>query len=66
MSYGPDPNANFARAASFVDRILKGAQPADLPVEPPARIELVLNREAARMARVTLPERLLREAAAVR
>ena len=66
MSYGPNPEANFARAASFVDRLLKGAHAAELPVEPPARIELVLNREAARLAGVALPQRLLGEASSIR
>jgi putative tryptophan/tyrosine transport system substrate-binding protein len=66
MSYGPNPEANFARAASFVDRLLKGAHAAELPIEPPARIELALNREAARVTGVTLPQRLLREASSIR
>jgi putative ABC transport system substrate-binding protein len=65
MSYGPNPEASFIRAATFVDRILKGARPADLPVEPAPRIELVLNRDAARAIGITLPPELLKQAATV-
>ena len=48
MSWGPRPEAGFALAATFVDRILKGANPAELPVEPTPRNELAINREAFR------------------
>jgi putative ABC transport system substrate-binding protein len=65
MSFGPNPEASFIRAATFVDRILKGARPADLPVEPAPRIELVLNRDAARSVGVTFPAELLKQAATV-
>ena len=65
MSFGPNPEASFMRAAWFVDRILKGARPAELPVEPAPRIELVLNRDAARSVGVTLPPELLKQAATV-
>jgi putative ABC transport system substrate-binding protein len=62
MSYGQNLEYNFFRAASFVDRILKGAKPADLPVEQPANYELVVNREAARAIEIELPQELLRRA----
>jgi putative ABC transport system substrate-binding protein len=65
MSFGPNPEASFIRAATFVDRILKGARPADMPIEPAPRIELVLNRDAARAIGVTLPDSLLKQAATV-
>ena len=46
MAYGPDFDAVFRRAASLADRLLKGARPADLPVEQPTRFELVVNRRS--------------------
>jgi putative ABC transport system substrate-binding protein len=55
MSFGPNPEANFVRAAALVDRILKGAKPADLPVEPPVKLELVVNRETLKALGLTLP-----------
>lgn len=65
MSHGPNLEANFRRAAHFVDRILKGERASDMPIEPPPKIELVLNREAARAIKATLPPGLLKEASAV-
>jgi putative ABC transport system substrate-binding protein len=65
ISYGPNPEANFVRAASYVDRILKGAKPSELAVEPPARFELAINREAARALGLTLRPQLLRQATAI-
>ena len=62
MSYGPDPVENYRRAATFVDKILKGAKPGELPVERPTRIELVINRKAARELNLSVPPMLLARA----
>ena len=65
MSHGPNPEANIARAAHLVDRILKGERASEIAFEPPARIELVLNRDVASNLKVTFPPELLKEAATV-
>ena len=59
MSYGPNLAESFARAATFVDRILNGADPRTLPVEQPTRFELVINRKTARAIGLRIPEPLL-------
>ncbi len=59
MAYGPNVRDNFRRAAGYVDRILKGAKPADLPVEQPSTFELVVNLKAAKALGLTLPRSLL-------
>jgi putative ABC transport system substrate-binding protein len=59
MSYGPSYPGMHRRAAYFVDRILKGAKPADLPVEQPAKFELVINLKAAKQIAVTIPPAVL-------
>jgi ABC-type uncharacterized transport system substrate-binding protein len=62
MSYGPDNPALFKRAAYFVDKILKGARPADLPVEQPMKFELVINLKTAEALGLTIPPVVLFQA----
>ena len=55
LSYGPDPVDLFRRAASYVDRILRGAKPAELPVQLPTKFEMVLNLKTAKALGLTVP-----------
>src|SRR5262245_16876034 len=59
MSYGPDPIDLFRRSASYVDRILKGAKPADLPVQQPTKFELAINLKTAKALGLQIPDKLV-------
>ena len=62
LAYGPSFSDNYRRGATYVDKILKGAKPADLPVEQPTKFELVINRKAAKALRLTIPQAVLLQA----
>jgi putative ABC transport system substrate-binding protein len=59
LSYGNDPVDPFRRAASYVDRVLRGAKPAELPVQLPTKFEMVVNRKAATALGLAIPPSIL-------
>jgi putative ABC transport system substrate-binding protein len=62
IAYGPDYLYMYRRASVYVDRLLKGAKPADLPVEQPAKIEFLINLKTAKVLGLTIPQTLLARA----
>jgi putative ABC transport system substrate-binding protein len=59
ITYGPSIPASFRRAATYVDKILRGAKPADLPVEQPTTFELAVNLQTARAIGITIPTSIM-------
>jgi putative tryptophan/tyrosine transport system substrate-binding protein len=62
LAYGPNLPDLYRRAAGYVDRILKGAKPADMPVEQPTKFELVVNLKTAKALGLTIPQSILLKA----
>jgi putative ABC transport system substrate-binding protein len=59
MSYGPDPYDIFRRAASYIDRILRGEKPSELPVQQPTKFEFAVNLKTAKALGLTIPDKLI-------
>ena len=59
MSYGPNLPDSFRRTADYVDKILRGTKPADIPIEQPRKFDLVINLTTARTLGLTVPDKLL-------
>jgi ABC-type uncharacterized transport system substrate-binding protein len=59
ISYGPDTIDTVKRSASYIDRILKGEKPGDLPVQAPTKFELIINLKTAKLLGLTVPDKLL-------
>ncbi len=65
MSYGTDRQHLYRRVATYVDKVLKGAKPADLPVEQPTKFDLVINLKTAKALGLTIPPEILLQATKV-
>jgi putative ABC transport system substrate-binding protein len=59
MSYGPDYQALFLHAGDYVDRILRGAKPSDIPVEQPTKFDLVVNQKTAKVIGLAIPDKII-------